>query len=319
MTEGKGLQLPPGLQPAIEAIAKVPNIKPITFPTIDLSGFAKAHANAMAVFPELQRQFAAQSKPMADLQRQLANIRFPSDEVIRQMAESAKQFQSLYASLQPSPEQLRIFEQLAITDRRKKALDRTGVLPHASTPFALLDRDESDDELRAILEKHYREKWSGVSQDILERSHRFSVDAEAKAALAEALEAHGNGHYRCVCRLLLPEIERVARVELLGNEVGTIHVDKVVGGPAMEMPISETNPSGYYALGLYERLTDHLYVKVGVANRGNFERDLVPNRHAAIHGLIVYNSFWHSLNTIFMTDFAFQVVSAVKQLGTAEE
>jgi uncharacterized coiled-coil protein SlyX len=319
MAEDKGPQLPPGLKAAIEAMAKVPNIKQITFPTIDLSGLAKAHANAMAVFPELQRQFAAQSQPMTELQRQLANIRFPSDEVMRHMADAAKRMQSLYPSLQPSPEQLRVFEQLAKTDRRKKALDRIGVLPHASTPLALLDGEESDDDLRAILEKHYRERWSGVSQDVLERSHRFSVDAEAKAALAEAVEAHQNGHYRSVCRLLLPEIERVTRVELLGNEVGTIHVDKVVGGPAMDLPISETTPAGYYALGLYERLTDHLYVKVGAANRGNFERDLVPNRHAAIHGLIVYNSFWHSLNTIFMTDFAFQVVSAIKQLGAADE
>jgi hypothetical protein len=41
----------------------------------------------------------------------------------------------------------------------------------------------------------------------------------------------------------------------------------------------------------------------------------VPNRHAAIHGLIVYNSFWHSLNAIFIADYAFQIIAAVKGQG----
>jgi hypothetical protein len=50
-------------------------------------------------------------------------------------------------------------------------------------------------------------------------------------------------------------------------------------------------------------------------NRAKLESDPVPNRHAAIHGLIVYNSFWHSLNVIFMTDYAFQVVTALKAPG----
>jgi hypothetical protein len=202
-------------------------------------------------------------------------------------------------------------------DMRSEVYD--DVLPHASTPFALLDGEGSAADLRAALESSYRERWGLVSEDILDRSQRFTVDDEAKAALAEALAAHRNGHYRSVCRLLLPEIERVARVELLGNDVGSIRVDKVVGGPAMELPLSGTDVPGFYALSLFKRLTNHLYVKVVPANRRDFERDLVPNRHAAIHGLIVYNSFWHSLNTIFMTDFAFQIITAIKRLGTEEE
>jgi hypothetical protein len=56
-------------------------------------------------------------------------------------------------------------------------------------------------------------------------------------------------------------------------------------------------------------------LKVDGKNRAKLESDPVPNRHAAIHGMIVYNSVWHSLNVIFMTDYAFQVVSAIKALG----
>jgi len=43
------------------------------------------------------------------------------------------------------------------------------------------------------------------------------------------------------------------------------------------------------------------------------EADPVPNRHAALHGIIVYRSFKNSLNAIFMTDYIFQVVDAVKK------
>lgn len=301
----------------MKALAKVPNIKPISIPNIDLSAFAKAQANALAVFPQIQKQFAAQLQPWADVQRQLERISLPTQAAIQQMAEAAKRIEGLIPK--PSPEQIRLFEQLAKTDRRKRALDKLGVLPHPSTPFTLLDCEDSDEVLRANLEQHYRENWLKISHNIQERSLDFDIDDEAKAALAEALAAHQNGHYRSVCRLLLPEIERVARVELLGNDIGTIKVDKVIGEPGMELPISQTNPPGYYALGLYERLTDHIYVRVDATNREKLESDPVPNRHAAIHGLIVYNSFWHSLNCIFMTDFAFQVVSAIKGLGSAAE
>jgi hypothetical protein len=34
---------------------------------------------------------------------------------------------------------------------------------------------------------------------------------------------------------------------------------------------------------------------------------------AAIHGIIAYNSVWNSLNVIFLTDIAFQVVSLAKR------
>lgn len=313
-------ELPHDLKAALEAVAKLPDFSKINLPTVDLARIAMAHHGALAVFPEVQQRLAAQLQPMAELQSRLAKIALPSQAAIERLAETAKNLQSFYSNLpRIAPQQIRLFEQFARADRRKAALERIGVLPHASTPFSILDREESDDSVKAAIEQHYRDRWSEVRQGIVERCALLNVDEEAKAALTEALDAHGLGHYRSVCRLLLPEIERVARVELLGNEVGTVHVDKVIGEPALELPIDETVPSGYLAVGLYNRLTDHLYVKVAANNRGKFEQDSVPNRHAAIHGLIVYNSFWHSLNTIFMTDFAYQVVSAIKALGTTSQ
>jgi hypothetical protein len=214
-----------------------------------------------------------------------------------------------------SPETLRIFEEIAKTDHRQKALDRIGLLPHPSTPFALLDGQVADDKLKAALKKHYHDNWSNISADIQRRALKFDIDEEAKASLVEALQAHQNGHYRAVCRLLLPEIERVVRVELLGNDVGSIRVDRLFGELGLELALGETNPPGFYALGLFKRLTKHLYRRVDENNRAKLESDPVPNRHAAIHGLIVYNSVWHSLNVIFMTDYVLQVITAIKALG----
>jgi hypothetical protein len=131
--------------------------------------------------------------------------------------------------------------------------------------------------------------------------------------MGEALEAHRNGHYRSVCRLLLPEIERVARVEFEGNMAGHLNMNKVMVQPALDLPLSKTRLNGYFALLLFDHLADHLYVHVDEENRLQLEQDPVPNRHAAIHGIVVYRSFWNSLNVIFMTDFAFQLMAAIKE------
>lgn len=319
MAEKTELGIPPGVKSAIEAFRSLSKIKPIAFPTIDLTKFAKVQQDALAVFPALQKQMAAQMQPMADLQRQLQNIRLPSQSAFQQMAETAKRMQSVFDRVaRPTAQQLRVFAQIAQTELRKRALDRIGLLPHPSTPFALLDDEANDDELRATLQKHYIDNWIGVSQAIQERAQAFDIDDEAKGVLTEALEAHQNGHYRAVCRLLLPEIERVARVELQGNEVRNLKVEKVIGEPALSLSIGDTDPPGYYALSLYERLTEHLYVRVDATNRAQLESDPVPNRHAAIHGLIVYSSFWHSLNVIFLTDYAFQIVTAINRARRAE-
>ncbi|OPH84363.1 hypothetical protein [Nitrobacter vulgaris] len=306
-------QVFPGIESILRALAKVPDIKPMAIPKLDMAALAKVQVDALAVFPEIQRRLAEQARPLVELQRRLEHAALPSLEAVQRITENVKRVEALLP--RPSPQQIRLFEQLEKTERRKRVLDRIGLLPHPSTPFALLDGDDADDVLKIKIEQHYRDNWKEVCHDLESRAQRFDVDDEAKTTLAEALAAHQSGFYRAVCRLLLPEIERVARVELRGDCLGSLKIEKVIGEPGMELTISETNPPGYYALGLYERLTDHIYVKVDELNRLKLKSDPVPNRHAAIHGLIVYNSVWHSLNSIFLTDFAFQVVSGIKRLG----
>jgi hypothetical protein len=68
-----------------------------------------------------------------------------------------------------------------------------------------------------------------------------------------------------------------------------------------------------YGLNLFRRLTKHLYENVRTEpDRQRFAQDPVPNRHAAVHGLVIYSSMQNSLNTIFMADYIFQVISFLK-------
>ncbi|WP_050387313.1 hypothetical protein [Bradyrhizobium pachyrhizi] len=312
---GKIPKIDPRLMDRLDAAAKalqtLKKLEPLQAPLLDFSAFIKKQSDALAIFPEWERRFAKQMQPLADLARRLEQLPEDTQRFTKALAEAGKKAEEFFDRFAPSPEQWAQWEELAKTDQRKHTLDRIGVLPHASTPVLLLD-SQDDDAIKAALQDHYIANWNEVGDNIRKRVQLLSVDDEAKAALAEGLEAHANGHYRAVCRLLLPEIERVARVELKGNATGTIHVAAVVGKPAESLPITATNPRGYFALGLYQRLTEHLYIKVDDTNRARLESDPVPNRHAAIHGLVVYNSFWNSLNVIFMTDYAFQLVSMIK-------
>ena len=104
---------------------------------------------------------------------------------------------------------------LAKLQRHNAVLDKSGWLPHHSTPFELVDACNGDSEaLRRRLRQFYEERWPEIRQEIETRLVAYELDDEAKATFREALDAHESGLYRCVCRLLPPELERIARIEL---------------------------------------------------------------------------------------------------------
>jgi hypothetical protein len=58
---------------------------------------------------------------------------------------------------------------------------------------------------------------------------------------------------------------------------------------------------------------------VGAENLAKISGDSIPNRHAAIHGYVSYDSAQSSLNAIFITDYIFQVIQAAKAMGAIWE
>lgn len=208
--------------------------------------------------------------------------------------------------------------------RMAEALDASGWLPHHSMPLAQVEACAGDggQAIRALLCSYYSEQWEAVRRATETRLIEYSLDDEANETFREALTAHEHRLYRSVSRLLFPEIERVARKELHGDRTRLrIASQSRLRELAGDLPVSAANGAGFYGLNLYRRLSSHLYESVTDDDaRQRFAGDPVPNRHAAVHGLVEYSSMQNSLNAIFMTDFVFLTISWLRSQGllTAE-
>jgi len=271
---------------------------------------------AMWPVADLFKQIQRAMQPFTDMQKQLQAIHAPAfgtpafDSVIKQFAESQRRIAKAINGTQVWP----LFEKIAKFERNTRALEAIGWLPHYSIPFDLVEECIGDtDALQTCLSNHFKERWFDVRQDIESRLAWYDVDEEAKATFREALDAHDVGHYRCVCRVLWPEIERIARIELHDDKLVKITSQWRLKELAENLSVTSIEPRGYYGLMLFRRLTEHLYAAIrNEDDRKLFALDPVPNRHAAIHGLVIYSTFQNSLNSIFMTDYVFQVISKLK-------
>jgi hypothetical protein len=202
---------------------------------------------------------------------------------------------------------------------RHLLFDRAGWLPHYTTPFFLVEDDIDAAGLSALLDGYYRQNWTRVRGEFEARLVGLKVDEDAKATLSEALDAHGHGLYRATARLLFPEIERIARAELLNGRLGGIASLKEVREAVGQLGLSELGPQGGGPVfAQFARMAHHLYETASTPERvAELASDPVPNRHAAMHGLVTYRTMQSSLNALIMTEFMYQVIPVVK--GSARE
>jgi hypothetical protein len=275
----------------------------------------------LAGFANLQRQITESLRPLAEVHERFRTDLSGLEHAVRTFDEFNERLTRAFA---PFAGQFAEFiKRFAAIERQSRLLDQAGFLPHVTTPLHLIEECAGDAaRLSDLMERYYRDNWPEIRGMLIARVEGYAVDDEAKQAFREALTAHGHGHYRLVCRGLFPEVERIARIELCDGALQNVthaaekpkQATRFLQEIAGELGLSETEPQGYFALGLFRRLTDHLYVRVeDEAQRKRMEADAVPNRHAAVHGLVVYRSFKNSLNTLFMTDYVFQIVNAVKK------
>ena len=78
-------------------------------------------------------------------------------------------------------------------------------------------------------------------------------------------------------------------------------------------------PREAYGWMLYDKLVDHLYEQVRDANREQYERDYIPNRHASLHGLVPYTTHKHSMNMLIMADYIFHIVALITDSPSRQE
>ena len=238
-----------------------------------------------------------------------------------------------------------------------EVLGKAGWLPHYTTPFGYIaECGEGDEAVRSRLLNYYDNNWQNVRSEIEARLSGYKIDSEAKATLREALDAHEAGLYRCVCRVLFPEIERVFRTELFNGKIGrityeefikklvddekksidafilegrSVHIrtsDKGLPREFIKKLVDDEKKSidafileGLYDLSILDRkkrkeepvsesdeLIFGLFTDVkSEKHRECLKQNPVPNRHAAIHGLVAYSSQQNSLNMIFLADYIF--------------
>ena len=184
-------------------------------------------------------------------------------------------------------------------NRTVDALIEVGWLPYHSAPFHFVEECGADLQL---LERHfsdfYRTRWSEIRDDIESRLKDYHIDDEARETFREALSAHEAGLYRCVCRVLFPDIERMIGL----GRVREKELEELTGtGDFADFAFREP-----YDYVLFGRLVKHTYEPV--KDRGRFERDPVPNRHAAMHGLAPYATHKQSMNMLILTGYIFRIL-----------
>ena len=138
----------------------------------------------------------------------------------------------------------------------RKVLNAAGWLPHCTTPLSLV-ADCSGDvcAVRIKLDEYYEHNWSSVRRAIESKIAEYNVDEEAKATFREALDAHGYGLHRSVCRVLFPEIERVLRTELFERMTGHVRYGEFVKKLADGKTLDDVLPGGWFDFDYFGHLT----------------------------------------------------------------
>lgn len=191
-------------------------------------------------------------------------------------------------------------------DRAVDALDAVGWLPYRSEPPLRLIEECGDDFvlLNKCFSDYYRSRWTEIRDDMKSRLADYHIDDEARETFREALSAHEGGHYRCVCRVLFPEIERLIGVGHRKTDI----LEKLTG----MRDLADLAFRERFGLILFDRLVDHMYEQVH-NQQEKFERDPVPNRHAAMHGLVHYSTHKHSMNMLILTDYVFEILPPITE------
>ena len=223
---------------------------------------------------------------------------------------------------------VRTMHAMAERQRISDLMIEAGWLYHQTTPCSLFaDPEVGAQEVCDKLNKYYENNWISLRVVIESQFNDYDVDDEAKATVREAIDAHGYGLYRSVCRLLFPEIERVLRTEILGQTTGWVSYKTFIESKSLD----ELLPGGWYDFDYLSHLmmslegssesvrADRIFGLFRHVNENDLprlERDPVPNRHAAMHGYVTYSSPQNSLNAIFVADYFFRLVSSLKNTAT---
>lgn len=198
--------------------------------------------------------------------------------------------------------------------KKGELIENSGWLPHYTSPFDQIELHHAPDAVGEVIDRYYRENWEEVKAQFIIKLATYNVDDEAKETFVEALQLHEKGHYRAVVRLLFPEIERVARKEVYDGKMGIASLKELREAAGHSLGLS-TFGSIQYSLNLFSRVSKHLYEHVtDQAAIERYTNDPVPNRHASLHGIVIYKKVNNSMNAIIMAEMMLAIVSDLKEI-----
>ena len=120
-------------------------------------------------------------------------------------------------------------EHFARFDKFIDAVHATGWLPYHTVAIDCVEECGDDVALlEARLLSFYKDNWEDIRQDIAIRLDQYHISEETRSTFREALSAHGIGHYRCVCCVIFPVIDREFRVHFFEDNAGSISSKKML-------------------------------------------------------------------------------------------
>lgn len=260
---------------------------------------------------------------LAGISKALSESLAPLISATSHIKQTSLNFQSLLPTFSlpifEFPESVKeVLRQAGIEDECCKRIEKSGWIPHESSPWDLAsDENLAPEQLKTAIEDYYITEWDRVAAILNSRVSSYSIDDEAKATFFESVHAHGQKLFRCAPRILFPEIERVSRAEIHNGRAKTpITSQKDLQSQIGEMTPAEMAPLGMAGFRFYMKLTNHVYLQTDKLNDTESLNavliDPVPNRHVALHGLASYSTFQSSLNAIILTDYIFHAVTKIK-------
>ena len=197
--------------------------------------------------------------------------------------------------------------------RRSDLAEAAGWLPHSTTPLHLLSEIMEVGEVDVIVERYYKENWRAVRHAFMASIRHLNIDDQAKKTYSQALSIHRAGHYRAVVRLLMPEIERLARDPVYSGALRFSASLFELQDAIKQLPYTET-ASYRHGVRHLHNMSSHVFRGIGedLSVLQEVSQNPVPNRHAAIHGLVDYNQAKNSINALVLVDFMFHMISALK-------
>ena len=199
-------------------------------------------------------------------------------------------------------------EKLVRHQRIERQFSNVGWLPYYSELIGQVEQHEGDAiSLDNMVSEYYRDHSDEIRKDMEGRIGSYEIDEEARETIREVFSAHESENYRSVCRTLFPELERMIKRSFF-NDSGRIRTADMVRKLAERLAGSEVLSREGFCLVTIGHHVKHMYAQVDDDERYRFEQNSIPNRHAALHGLVSYSTHKHSMNMIIMADYLFQIL-----------